>query len=428
MDLLPSTDSRSTQAELHAETADPGAQLASAGSVHNSLRVREQQALLILNEMYQFVALLDAQGNELETNQTSLDAVGLRREDCIGHPFWEITVWPTSIIKNLQASFRHVISTGEFMRFEAEFFAPGKEWELFTTDITLKPILDTQQQVAFVVLEGRDISERKRAEAEVARKTAELQTLYDELRKLDRLKSMFYAMMNHDLRAPLTLILVPAESLLQESLDPEVRKTLEVVARNARLLLNLVNDLLEVSRLEQGKLELHYETCDLSDLVNRLSANFEAVAAQQQLTFRVQTPPHLQADLDPARIERVVLNLLSNAFKFTPAAGSITCCLEAEPVSGDASEMPAQVLFTVQDSGPGVPVDLREMIFEPFRQVETGKRRHSGGSGLGLAIVKDLVTLHGGTIRVDEAQGGGARFTVRLPQHPPAGKDLKLRE
>ncbi len=423
MNQLPPPETKDTLAESQVEVTGQDTQYPPPGSaLDDSLRARERQALLILNEMYQFVALLDAQGNELETNQTSLDAVGLRREDCIGHPFWEIPVWPPSIIKDLQTSFQHVISTGEFMRFEAEFFAPDNEQERFTTDITLKPIHDAQQQVVNVVLEGRDISDRKRAEAEVARQTAELQALNDELRKLDRLKSTFYAMMNHDLRAPLTLILVPIESLLQESLDPEVRKTLEMVARNARLLLNLVNDLLEVSSLEQGKRELRSESCDLSDLVNRLSANFDAMVTQQQLTFRVQTPPHLQAEIDPAQIERVVLNLLSNAFKFTPAGGSITCCLEMEPASKNASAMPAHVVLTVQDSGPGVPVDLREMIFEPFRQLESGKRRRSGGSGLGLAIVKDLVTLHGGTIRVDEPPGGGARFTVRLPQHAPAEK------
>jgi PAS domain S-box-containing protein len=426
MEHLPPLDAGSTPAELQVEDTDLGTRLATPeATLDDSLRVREQQALLILNEMYQFVALLDAQGNELETNQTSLDAVGLRREDCIGRPFWEIPVWPDSIIQDLQESFQHVITTGEFMRFEAEFFAPGNEQELLTTDITLKPIRDAQNEVAFVVLEGRDISERKRAEAEVARKNAELQALYDQLHKLDQLKSMFYAMMNHDLRAPLTLILVPAESLLQASLDPKVRKTLEMVVRNARLLLNLVNDLLEVSRLEQGKFELHYESCDLSRLVNRLSANFETLATEQQFTFRVQTPSHLQVEIDPARIERVVLNLLSNAFKFTPPGGGITCCLETEPASGDAPEMPAQVLLTVQDSGPGVPADLREMIFEPFRQVEKGTRRRKGGSGLGLAIVKDLVSLHGGTVRVDEASGGGARFTVRLPRHPPAGTHVQ---
>lgn len=121
--------------------------------------------------------------------------------------------------------------------------------------------------------------------------SAELQELYDQLRKLDQIKSMFFAMMNHDLRTPLTLILVPTESLLQEaSLDREVRQALEVVARNARLLLSQVNDMLEISRLEQGKLELRHETCDLSRLVQQLTANFEAVATERRFTFHTQIP------------------------------------------------------------------------------------------------------------------------------------------
>src|SRR3989440_6070991 len=165
-------EAKATRAE--AAQHDLHEQLTAARAFQNDpLRLREQQALLILNEMYQFVALLDTQGNELETNQTSLDAVGLRREDCIGRHFWEIPVWPDSILKDLQTSFQHVITTGEFMRFEVEFFVPGKEMELLTTDITLKPIRDAQNEVAFVVLEGRDITERKRAEAEIARKNAE---------------------------------------------------------------------------------------------------------------------------------------------------------------------------------------------------------------------------------------------------------------
>jgi PAS domain S-box-containing protein len=329
MEPLSPLAAESTPTALQVEITDLRERLAIAETaLHDSLRVRERQALLILNEMYQFVALLDAHGNELETNQTSLDAVGLRREDCIGRPFWEIPVWPDSIIRELQASFQHVVSTGEFARFETQFFAPGNAGELITTDITLKPICDAQNKVAFVVLEGRDISERKRAEAEVARKNAELQALYDRLARLDQIKTTFYAMMNHDLRTPLTLILVPTESLLQgASLNQKVRQVLEMIARNARLLLNLVNDLLEVSRLGQGKLELHYETCDLSRLVHMLANNFETVATQRQLIFHVQTPPHLVAEIDPARIERVLLNLLSNAFKFTPRGGTITCSL-----------------------------------------------------------------------------------------------------
>src|SRR5712691_888385 len=152
-------EAKATRAE--AAERDLHEQLTAARAFQSDpLRLREQQALLILNEMYQFVALLDTQGHELETNQTSLDAVGLLREECIGRLFWEIPVWPDSILKDLQASFQHVITTGEF-------FVPGKELELLTTDITLKPILNTQGEVTFVVLEGRDITERKWAEAEI---------------------------------------------------------------------------------------------------------------------------------------------------------------------------------------------------------------------------------------------------------------------
>ncbi len=425
-----SPNAGSAPAELQMVISNLPARVATAEAVPDDpLRVRERQALLILNEMHQFVALLDTQGNELETNQTSLDAVGLRREDCIGRPFWEIPVWPASIIEDLQASFQRVVTTGELMRFEAQFFIPGNDQQLVTTDITLKPIRDARNEVAFVVLEGRDITERKRAEAEVARKNAELQELYDQLRKLDQIKSMFFAMMNHDLRTPLTLILVPTESLLQEaSLDQEVRQALEVVARNARLLLSQANDLLEISRLEQGKLELRYETCDLSRLVRLLATNFEKVATERRFTFHIQIPSHLLVQIDPARIERVLLNLLSNAFKFTPPGGSILCSLETEAASGEAAETSAQVIVTVQDSGPGVPVDLRKAIFEPFRQAEDGITRRLGGSGLGLAIVSDLVRLHGGTIQIDEAPGGGARFTVRLPQHAPAGTPMQHKD
>jgi len=160
-------------------------------------------------------------------------------------------------------------------------------------------------------------------------------------------------------------------------------------------------------------------------LVHLLAAHFDTVAAQRQLTYRVQTPPHLFVEIDPARIERVLLNLLSNAFKFTPDGGCITCSLEPRPASEDGSQTPAQVVLCVQDSGPGVPAELREVIFERFRQSEEGAKRRFGGTGLGLAIVKELVSLHGGTIRIDEAPGGGARFTVCLPQRAPAGTHVQ---
>jgi signal transduction histidine kinase len=244
------------------------------------------------------------------------------------------------------------------------------------------------------------------------------------------LKSIFFVTIHHELRTLISLILGPAELLLQQtSLTQDVRQVLEMVTRNALLLLKLVNDLQEISHLELGQLKLHYATCDLSQLVSLLAANFNTVAEKRQITYCVQIPPPLWVEVDPARIERVVLKLLSNAFKFTPDGGSIICSLTTEDhPSQRAAVTSTQVQLTVQDSGPGVPIELCEMIFEHFRQTEEGAKRHVGGTGLGLAIVKGLVSLHGGTIQVDEAPGGGARFTVRLPQRAHTGTPIQSEE
>ena len=244
------------------------------------------------------------------------------------------------------------------------------------------------------------------------------------------LKSIFFVTINHELRTLISLILGPAELLLQQtSLTQDVRLPLEMVTRNARLLLKLVNDLMESIHLEQGQLKLHYATCDLSRLVSRLAANFNTVAEKRQITYCVQIPALLLGEVDPARIERVVLKLLSNAFKFTPDGKKITCSLAAEDhPSQEATAASTQVLLTVQDSGPGIPVEQRERIFERFRQTEEDAKHQRGGTGLGLATVKGLVSLHGGTIQVDEAPGGGARFTIRLPQHAPTGTALQHEE
>jgi signal transduction histidine kinase len=389
----------------------------------------EQRASLILDEMHHFAALIDRQGVVLECSQTVLDVRQTHRQDFLGGTLWELPRWTAETRESLFATFQHALTTGNLMGMEAELLVVGGETEYQILDMTFKPVCNDQGETIFLVIEGRDITQRRRAEEEVIRKNAELQELYEQLKKLDQLKSMFFAMMNHELRTPLTLILGPTESLLQQpSLTQEVRQNLEVVTRNARLLLKLVNDLLEVSHLESGQLHLHYVSCDLSRMVHLLAANFEMVATERRLTYRVLLPPHLPVEVDAAKIERVVLNLLSNAFKFTPDGGRVTCSLEIPPGDQEAAASSSSVVLTVQDSGPGVPAELRELIFEQFRQTEEGAKRRFGGTGLGLAIVKDLVHLHQGTIHVDEAPGGGACFTIRLPQYAPTGTKVQQQE
>ena len=241
--------------------------------------------------------------------------------------------------------------------------------------------------------------------------------LYEKTRELDELKTQFFANVSHELRTPLTLILGPiGKRLASGGLDAAERRDLEVVDRNARLLYRHVSDLLDVAKLEAGRMKMLYAQADLAKLVRFIASHFESLAAERQIRFAVDGPATLPAQVDAEKCERTLLNLLSNAFKFTPAAGAVSLTLKTE---GD------RAVIQVQDTGPGVPTELREAIFEPFRQGESGTDRRFGGTGLGLAIVKEFVGLHGGKVAVADVTGGGALFTVRLPLAAPADTEVR---
>lgn len=277
--------------------------------------------------------------------------------------------------------------------------------------VTTAVILPSLVPKALALVEAAKLSEERRLNLENA--NLELETLYDKLKQLDNIKSQFFANVSHELRTPLALILGPTQRLQKsESLNEAQRRDVEVMDRNARILLKHVNDLLDISKLEAGKMGLNYADIDLAQMLRLSAANFEGVAVERQISLTVETPEFLHARIDAEKLQRVVLNLLSNAFKFTPQGGRIRCILSAQPME--------RIAIAIQDTGPGVPSELRETIFERFRQGESGTTRRFGGTGLGLAIVKDFVNLHGGTVEISDAPGGGAIFTVSLPLVAPS--------
>jgi signal transduction histidine kinase len=286
-----------------------------------------------------------------------------------------------------------------------------------TTAFTLPPLVPK----ALALVQEAKLSEERRLHLETANQ--ELAALYDKLKELDHLKTQFFANVSHELRTPLALILGPTEKLLTTGeLNEEQRDDLEVVERNARLLLKQVNDLLDVSKLEAGKMDINYAEVDLTQLVRLTAANFDALAQERQISFAVETPEAVPAQVDAQKVQRVLLNLLSNAFKYTPHGGSIRCLLSTSQSDRSLDTAPSEedalvecAVIAIQDSGSGVPPELREAIFERFRQGDGGSTRRFGGTGLGLAIVKEFVELHRGTIGVSDAPGGGAIFTVELP-------------
>lgn len=242
----------------------------------------------------------------------------------------------------------------------------------------------------------------------------ELATAHERTKALEQAKAELFANVSHELRTPLALVIGPTEKLLAgPELSIAQREELETIARNARTLLKHVNDLLDVAKLDVDHLEASYAHTDVAALVTRVTRQFEGLARERSVRLDVRVPAARKAEVDADLVERVVANLVGNAFKFGPRGGIVRVSLD----SGATEE----VRLEVADDGPGVPPALREHVFERFAQAEAGATRTHGGTGLGLAIVKDLVRLHGGKVHVEEAPEGGALFVVTMPARAPRG-------
>lgn len=242
----------------------------------------------------------------------------------------------------------------------------------------------------------------------------ELERLYRKTKEVERLKTEFFSNVSHEFRTPLTLILNPVRAMLAAPAATEAqRRDLQMVERNASLLLRYVTDLLDLSKIDAGAMQLRYVRVDVARLVRTLASHFDSLAASRRMQYIVEVPDSHIAEIDAAKVERVLLNLISNAFKFSPDEGTVGVRVQVEVQD-------EWMVLSVEDTGPGVPVELRDAIFERYRQANVGKDA-SIGTGLGLNIVRELVSLHGGTVEVRSADGGGAVFKVRLPTRAPAG-------
>ena len=276
------------------------------------------------------------------------------------------------------------------------------------TAILLPPLVPK----AVALAEAARVSQQRGIKLEETNR--EMALLLDKTSELDRLKTQFFANVSHELRTPLTLILGPTEKLLRgEGLGEAERHDLELVRRNARTLLKHVNDLLDVSKLEAGKMAPAYRRGDLASLLRLVASNFSGHAAERSLRFEIDAPESLQAEFDADQMQRVVLNLLSNAFKFAPDGGKVRSSLSLLDEG--------HLRLEVGDSGPGIRPEERESVFERFHQSERGGTPSSGGTGLGLAIARDFALLHGGTLVALEAPEGGALLRMDLPRWAPSG-------
>lgn len=390
-----------------------------------------------------------------------LRATMTRREDILGRDIFEVFPDnpddPTATgVSNLRASLERVLQNGipdamtvqkyDVRRpkdqggdFEERYWSPVNS-PVFDDENKLSYIIHRVEDVTdFIHLKQAGIEQGKRTESLRARAeqmeaeiylraqevaeantklrdaNAELARLYKKTRELDQLKTQFFANVSHELRTPLALMLGPTSRLLADTqLSAEQRRNLELVDRNARNLLKHVNELLDLSKLEAGRMGLTYSQVDIVQLFRLVASYFESIAQERRVQFTVDTPDALLVEGDAGKLEQVFLNILSNAFKFVPDDGFVTCSLRFESGS---------VLVTVADNGPGVAPELRETIFEPYRQAEHSEGQF-GSTGLGLSIAREFVRLHKGDIIVVGPPEGGALFQIILPLRAAANTEV----
>jgi PAS domain S-box-containing protein len=272
-----------------------------------------------------------------------------------------------------------------------------------------KPILSKNGKIVEILSIGVDITQQVQTERELRRALEELASAKERAETADRLKSAFLATMSHELRTPLNSIIGFTGIVLQEMVGPlneEQSKQLNMVRSSADHLLSLINDVLDISKIEAGELTVVEEPIDLKTSIRKVSQTVRPLAEKKDLELMISTSPEIGTiHSDARRVEQVILNLLSNAIKFTEQGRILFSCRTA----------PAGVEFHVTDTGIGISDEDSKKIFKPFQQIDTGLTRKYEGTGLGLAICKKLVERLGGKIWFESEKGRGSTFSFSLP-------------
>ncbi|WP_434686742.1 response regulator [Pseudanabaena minima] len=266
-----------------------------------------------------------------------------------------------------------------------------------------------------------DITQHKQAEQELAERNQQLSITNAELERATRLKDEFLANMSHELRTPLNSILGMTESLQDEifgTINERQLKALRLIENSGNHLLTLINDILDLAKIAAGEIKLEFSSVEVEQLCSSAVTFVKQQAHKKQIRLAPEIPPNLlNLYVDEVRIRQVLLNLLTNAVKFTPEGGSIKLAvslISPEP----KTDRPHYLRFSITDTGIGISPENISRLFKPFSQIDSALNRKQMGTGLGLALVKQMVELHGGKVGLTSEFGVGSCFTVDQPYSP----------
>jgi PAS domain S-box-containing protein len=352
----------------------------------------------------------DAAGIITDVNRQMEALTGCTRDELIGAPFKNYFTDPERAAAGIKLVLREKKVTNY------ELTARARDGKMTVVSYNATTFYDRDRTLQGVFAAARDITERKQTEQILQEKNLELESAksvaeqtVERLEEVEQLKKGFLSTVSHELRTPLTSIRGSLGLLASGAAGPVSDHVLEVVAlaeRNAIRLTTLIEDILDLERLETGKLDLHITRVPIASILQRAMESLATVGAQSVTVEAPTVSSAIHGDAD--RIVQVLVNLLSNAVKFSPPGGVVTIGVT---VDDEWTE------FRVTDHGRGVPAVHRRAIFERFRQVDPSDAREKGGAGLGLAICKSIVEQHGGSIGVDSDEGAGSAFWFRLATH-----------
>jgi PAS domain S-box-containing protein len=358
---------------------------------------------------------LDEDGKYIHVNQTELDWLGYARDEIIGHPVREFLSEKSRA--DFSKFFPQFKKSGLLKDVELEFLChDGRSLTLLVNATAVYAAHGEFKMSRSTLL---DISPRKQIELALRESEARLRQNHDELsvanrelEKAARLKDEFLASMSHELRTPLTGILGLSEALQLNTygeLSERQLKALRNIENSGRHLLELINDILDLSKIEAGKFDLQIEACSLAEICQASLQLTKGLAQQkQQLVSFSLDPASIIVRADARRLKQMLVNLLSNAVKFTPAGGS----LGLEVLANEADE---RVRLTVWDKGIGIQTEDLPKLFKSFVQLDSSLARQHAGTGLGLSLVQKMAELQGGSVEVESTPGEGSRFTIVLP-------------